>query len=225
MSLDENIQRITSRIENACKKSNRTPEDIKIIAVTKYVSVEQIEEVFASGFNNIGENRVQNALEKYQTLHDKGTWHFIGQLQSKKVKSIIGKFDYIHSLDRLSLVEEIDKRAETLDIKVNCFIQVNVSGEETKAGISKDKLFAFAKKVSEYDSIIVKGLMTIAPNIQDEKQIRPIFKELRQLRDQINEQEIFQYQLTELSMGMSNDFDIAIEEGATYIRIGTLLFK
>lgn len=225
MSLEDNIKIIKTRIEVACKKSNRKPEDIKIIAVTKYVDIEKIDEVLDFGFDHVGENKVQDALLKYQALHDRATWHFIGQLQSKKVKSVIDKFEYIHSLDRISLLKELDNRARQKNLKVNCFIQVNVSGEETKAGIAKDELLSFAKIVSEYNSIRVEGLMTIAPNIQDKEIVRSVFKELRELRDQINREKIFPYQLKELSMGMSNDFDIAIEEGATYIRVGTLLFK
>ncbi|OEF99537.1 YggS family pyridoxal phosphate enzyme [Vulcanibacillus modesticaldus] len=225
MSLEANLALIKERIKRSCIKSNRNQNDVKIIAVTKYVDVDQTKEVLDLGLEHLGENRVQNALPKYEKLQGRGFWHFIGRLQSKKVKQILGKFDYIHSLDRLSLAEEIDKRAKQLGIKVKCFVQVNISKEETKTGVEPENLLDFIKEVSKFDSIQLVGLMTMAPYVEDKELTRPIFRKLRELLEQINDQNILDYKLTELSMGMSNDFEVAIEEGATFIRIGSLLLK
>jgi len=210
-------------VNEACHKSGRDIQDVKIIAVTKYVDLERTKEVLDIGIENIGENRVQQALEKYDILHNKGTWHFIGNLQTKKVKHLIGSYNFIHSLDRISLATEIDKRAQLDKIIVNCFIQVNVSGEETKAGIMPNELFTFTEQLKQFPAIRIVGLMTMAPFYGDKELTRPIFRRLRQLRDQLNQKQILDYPVLELSMGMSNDFDIAIEEGATYVRLGSIL--
>ncbi len=225
MTLEENYEMVKIRINEACSKCNRDPRDIKIVAVTKYVDSKLTKEILDIGLEHIGENRVQNALEKYQKLHGEGIWHLIGQLQSKKVNKVIGKFNYIHSLDRLSLAEQIDKRAKQENYIVNCFIQVNISGEETKAGVEPSDLIDFINKLYVYKNIHIVGLMTMAPFEKDKELTRPIFRKLRELKDQINELGLIEYPMKELSMGMSNDFDIAIEEGATFIRIGSILFN
>ncbi|TCS84399.1 YggS family pyridoxal phosphate-dependent enzyme [Tepidibacillus fermentans] len=225
MSLMENIQQVKQKIKKACEISQRNENEIKMIAVTKYVDIEQTREILELGIQHIGENRVQHALPKYEALSSMGVWHFIGHLQTNKVKQVIGKFDYIHSLDRLSLAEAIDKRAKQLQTKVKCFIQVNISGEESKGGVNPAELIDFCKSIRQYDSIQVIGFMTMAPNIKNQDLIRSVFRGLREWRDQINQEKIFSEPLEELSMGMSNDFEIAIEEGATFIRLGTVLFK
>lgn len=225
MSLAENIQDVNIRIQQACIKGNRNLEDVKVIAVTKYVDVEKTREILDYGLLHIGENRAEQGVAKYETIMGEATWHFIGNLQTRKVKEVIGKFEYIHSLDRLSLAMEIDKRAKKLSIKVKCFVQVNVSGEESKSGIEPEELINFFKAIAEYDSIEVIGLMTMAPHYDDPELTRPIFRRLKELIDNINESKILNYRLTELSMGMSNDFEVAIEEGATFIRLGSVLFK
>lgn len=225
MSLESNLAEINNKIKAACAKNGRDSEEVKIIAVTKYVDTDQTEKVLDLGLVHIGENRVDVALPKYEQLKDRGVWHFIGSLQTRKIKQVIGKFDYIHSLDRLSMAEEIDKQAKKANIKVKCFIQVNVSGEETKSGLDLNDLLDFVREIAKYDSIIIVGLMTMAPNYDDKEQTRPIFKELKGLLTKINDAQILHYQITELSMGMSNDYEIAIEEGATFIRLGTVLWK
>lgn len=225
MPLAENINSVKERIKQACIKSGRDLNDVNIIAVTKYVDVDQARQILDLGLEHIGENRVQQALPKYEALHTRGTWHFIGSLQTKKVKQIIGKFEYIHSLDRLSLAEEIDIRAKQENIKVKCFLQVNVSGEESKSGVEPDNLLGFVKDLSKFNSIQLVGLMTMAPLYEDKELTRPVFRRLKKLLDLINEKGILNYQIKGLSMGMSNDFEVAIEEGATYLRLGSVLWE
>ena len=223
MSIQGNYQHVRNRIEQACKRSDRDPNDVKIVAVTKYVDIDKTKEVIDLGVAHIGENVVQNALPKYDVLKTRVNWHFIGRLQTNKVKYIIDKFNYIHSVDRLSLAQEIDKRASSQGLKIKVFVQVNISGENTKTGVDPKEVFDFIKQVNNYSSIEVIGLMTMAPYEADHEEIRAIFRALRELKNQVNEQQITKKPLTELSMGMSNDFEIAIEEGATFIRLGSIL--
>jgi PLP dependent protein len=220
MNVITNLKKIKAEIELACKKSNRNLDEIKIIAVTKYVSTNRALEAIEAGVLHLGENRDDGLLEKWEQLKDRPTWHFIGSLQSRKVKSILHIVDYIHSLDRLSLAEEINKRA-TKPIK--CFVQVNVSGEDSKHGISPSELMVFIENLKLYPNIIVEGLMTMAPFTADEEIIRSCFRKLKTLQSEISEKGISYAPCRELSMGMSNDYKIAIEEGATMIRIGTAL--
>lgn len=199
-------------------------EDINVIAVTKYISQDATEQVLDVGIEHIGENRWQDAAAKWAALGERGTWHFIGHLQTNKVKDVLGKFTYIHSLDRLSLAKELHKRAEAADIRVSCFIQLNVSGEKTKHGLAPDDLISFARTVREqYPRLEIVGLMTMAPHEADPERTRPVFRELRALRDDLNRQAIFAHPIEHLSMGMSNDFEVAVEEGATWVRLGSIL--
>lgn len=225
MSLAENLLEVQGKINEACIRSGRNPESVQIIAVTKYVDIEKTEEVLDLGLPHIGENRTQPALEKYDAFNGRAVWHFIGSIQSKKVKQIIDKFDYIHSLDRLSLAEEIQRRAEPLERKIKCFVQVNVSGEESKSGIAPEELFHFVEDLRTFSMIDVVGLMTMAPLTEDKEEIRSVFRSLRELRDQLNEQHIYHFPIQELSMGMSNDYEIAVKEGATFVRLGSILLK
>lgn len=223
MSVLERKQEVEARIATVCQESGRQENDIKIIAVTKYVSLETTEQVLNTGLQHIGENRWQDVKPKWEALHERGTWHFLGHLQTNKVKDVIGKFAYIHSLDRMSLAKELDKQAAGLGITVNCFLQVNISGETTKYGVSPQDFFQFAEEVSKLTHIHVCGLMTMAPYELESEETRPVFRGLRELRDQLNERSVFPYKVTELSMGMSGDFDVAIQEGATWVRLGTVL--
>ncbi|AOM83266.1 YggS family pyridoxal phosphate-dependent enzyme [Salisediminibacterium beveridgei] len=221
MSVSDNLQDIHHRIENACARSGRQFDQIRIIAVTKYVSSDRAQEAIDSGIQHIGENRVEDYKEKYGLIGDQVKWHFIGTLQSKKVKKMIDDFDYIHSLDRLSLAEEIDKRANNKEI--TCFVQVNVSGEPSKAGLAPDDVIPFIRNLEKFESISVIGLMTMAPMVDDEEALRHVFRELRELRDSIRQLNLAHAPCEELSMGMSNDYEIAVEEGATFIRVGSSL--
>lgn len=222
MTVKENLQSIQAAIEEACQRVGRNVEEIHLIAVTKYVSVQTANEALLAGVKHLGENRVEGGIEKWEALGDKAEWHFIGTLQSRKVKDIIGKFEYIHSLERLSLAKEIDKRAKSGQT-VKCFVQVNVSGEQSKSGLSVEEVIPFIHELAHYQSIEVIGLMTMAPFVEDAEETRPIFRRLKQLQEEIQALNLKHAPCKELSMGMSNDYIVAIEEGATYIRLGTSL--
>lgn len=223
MSLQERLNHIRFRIEEACRRAGRRPEDVRIIAVTKYTTLAVAEEALAAGLRDIGENRWQDVKPKWEAIGDRAIWHFIGSLQTNKAKEIVGRFPYIHSLDRLSLAQELNRRAALLDQPVNCFVQVNVSGEETKHGLPPRELHSFAGRLADMPFIRVVGLMTMAPLEGGSEAARPVFRRLRELRDQLNETHILPYAVPELSMGMSGDFETAVEEGATFIRLGTVL--
>ncbi|WP_044893843.1 YggS family pyridoxal phosphate-dependent enzyme [Bacillus alveayuensis] len=220
MSVSANLAAIKQNIIEACERTQRNPADIRIIAVTKYVSIERAKEAYMAGITDFGENRDEGFLRKYEALGNEPTWHFIGTLQSRKVKNVIDKIDYLHSLDRLSLAEEIQKRATK---PVKCFVQVNVSGEESKHGLPPQEVIPFIEKLKEFPNIIVVGLMTMAPFTDNEQEIRSCFRGLKKLQEEIQALHIPYAPCTELSMGMSNDYIIAIEEGATFIRLGTSL--
>ncbi|WP_433749547.1 YggS family pyridoxal phosphate-dependent enzyme [Falsibacillus pallidus] len=220
MKVAENLELIEKRIEEACRKSGRNRSEITIVAVTKQVSAERAQEAMRAGLIHLGENRDEGLNEKWEVLGDEPIWHFIGSLQTRKVKNIIEKVDYIHSLDRISLAKEIDKRAGQ---PINCFVQVNTSGEESKHGLDPQEAMDFIKQLDKFKNIHIIGLMTMAPNSTDEKVIRKCFSDLKELQLKAKELDLEYAPCTELSMGMSNDYGIAIEEGATYIRIGTSL--
>lgn len=222
MTVQDNLTTIKQRIHKACLSANRDPEGVQLIAVTKYVTIEQAEEAIQAGILHIGENRDEGLLQKKQVLKNQPQWHFIGSLQTRKVKNIINEVDYIHSLDRLSLAAEINKRSNQ---PIKCFIQVNTSGEESKHGLSPEELIPFVKELREYEHIEVVGLMTMAPNTDQEEVIRNCFRSLKQLSKDVQALQLPYASCSELSMGMSNDFEMAIEEGATFIRIGTSLFE
>ncbi|MFI2857501.1 YggS family pyridoxal phosphate-dependent enzyme [Paenibacillus sp. JSM ZJ436] len=223
MGLKERVDLVEQRISEACRRSGRSRNEVKVIAVTKYVSTAMTEEVLQEGIVHIGENRWQTAEEKWRALGERGIWHFIGHLQSNKVKDVIGKFSYIHSLDRLSLAKELDRRAEQLDLTVSALVQVNISGESTKYGLKPEQAADFLKTLSGMKHIQVQGLMTMAPYESSAEDTRPVFRGLRQLRNELNRQALTPEPMTELSMGMSNDFEVAIEEGATWVRLGSIL--
>lgn len=221
MSVVSNLEKVRNNIEKACDRSNRNPEDITIIAVTKYVTIERTQEAIEAGINHLGENRTDE-FEKKQTHinNDDVNWHFIGTLQSRKVREVVDKVTAIHSLDRKSLAKEINKRATK---PVECFIQVNVSGEDTKHGLHPEEVLKFIQEIDQYENVHVIGLMTMAPHVEDEQVLREVFRKLADLRDQVKEKNLAHAPCEYLSMGMSNDYEIAIEEGATHIRIGSEL--
>ncbi|MFY4773791.1 YggS family pyridoxal phosphate-dependent enzyme [Metabacillus sp. RGM 3146] len=220
MNVAENLEIIKNRINEACKRANRNSKEVTIIAVTKYVSVDKAVEALEAGAFHLGENRDEGLTHKFDCIGNKAVWHFIGSLQSRKVKNVIDKITYIHSLDRLSLASEIDKRSVK---PVKCFVQVNVSGEESKHGIEPEKVIPFVKELTGFTNIQVIGLMTMAPNTDDASVIRSCFKRLKSLQKEIKDLNLARIPCSELSMGMSNDYEIAIEEGATFIRIGSSL--
>lgn len=223
MALEQRIQQVRERIAAACARSGRLPEEVRIVAVTKYVSVDVISHILESGIVDIGENRPGVAVPKWEALKGQGVWHFIGHLQSRKVKDIIGKFQYIHSLDRWSLAEELEKRAAAAGVEVKTFLQVNVSKEASKQGISPEEAEDFLREAAKLQHVSVIGLMTMAPDCDDPEETRPVFRGLRELRDKLNASNVYGRPLSELSMGMSGDFEVAVEEGATWVRLGTLI--
>ncbi|MFC0296112.1 YggS family pyridoxal phosphate-dependent enzyme [Geobacillus jurassicus] len=220
MTVRDNLAAIRREIEAACARVGRDPAGVRIVAVTKYVDAQRALEVLDAGIGDLGENRSDQLIEKHKQIGNQATWHFIGTLQSRKVKDIIDKVDYIHSLDRLSLAKEIEKRAVR---PVKCFVQVNVSGEATKHGIAPEETIPFIEQLRDFSRIEVVGLMTMAPHTDDEAILRACFRQLRMLKERVESLGMAHAPCTELSMGMSNDYTIAIEEGATFVRIGSAL--
>lgn len=218
-SVQENLKEIQSQICDSTEKSafETVP---KVIVVTKYVTIERAKEAYESGLRNFGENRIEGFLEKKKHLPDDAVMHFIGSLQTRKVKDIINDIDYLHALDRMKLAQEINKRANQV---VKCFVQVNVSGESSKHGISPEEVIPFIQELENYKQIQIVGLMTMAPLTEDKDKLREYFNQLREIRDKVQLLNVAHAPCTELSMGMSNDFNEAILEGASYVRIGTKL--
>ncbi|MEK5464002.1 YggS family pyridoxal phosphate-dependent enzyme [Paenibacillus sp. FSL R7-0210] len=222
-SLQERIATTRERVARACAASGRDASEVKLIAVTKYVSLNTVAAVLEAGLEEIAESRWQDAEPKWNALGHKGIWHFIGHLQTNKVKDVIGKFQYIHSLDRLSLARELHKKAEAAGLEVKVFLQVNISGEDTKFGLAPEAVEDFLREIAPLDRVKVIGLMTMAPHEEDPEATRPVFRGLRELRDRLNLLGLTPEPIEELSMGMSNDFEVAIQEGATRVRLGTVL--
>jgi pyridoxal phosphate enzyme (YggS family) len=220
----ENCGKIKERINTAAQRSGRNPEDIKLIAVSKTDDAVRIEKALEWGINDLGENRVQELCDKFDIINMKCKWHLIGHLQTNKVKYIINKVSMIHSLDRLELAQEIQKRAEKADRQVEVLVQVNISGEDTKFGISPDNAHSFIRELSRMGNIKVKGLMTIAPMAEKPEDIRWVFAGLRKFYIDIRQENIDNIDMDYLSMGMSNDFEVAIEEGSNIVRVGTAIF-
>lgn len=199
-------------------------DDIIMVAVTKTVDVDRINEAIELGVTDIGENKVQEIQDKYQKINSNVKWHMIGHLQSNKVKYIIDKVCMIHSLDRMSLAEEIQKRAEEHNISVDVLIQVNIAEEDSKFGLKKEEVIPFIESIRDFSRIRVKGLMTIAPYVENPEEVRFVFRDLKNLFEKIKELNIPNIDMKYLSMGMTNDYEIALEEGANIVRIGTGIF-
>jgi len=219
----ENLKSVRERIEAACLRVGRNPAEITLVTVTKTVSAERINEAIEAGVRHIGENRVQEAREKFPEVRPV-IWHLIGHLQTNKVKHALKMFQWIHSVDSFHLAEKIEQEASRLGKTIPILLEVKTSPEETKYGVSVSETLGLLEKISIFNHIQIRGLMTIAPFTDDEKAIRESFQTLRQLRDKINQAEIAGVEMEHLSMGMSHDFEIAIEEGATMVRIGTAIF-
>ncbi|WP_277585722.1 YggS family pyridoxal phosphate-dependent enzyme [Psychrobacillus antarcticus] len=222
-NVQQNLEQIKQRMQNASDRSNRKVKDVTLIAVTKEVSVDRTNEVMDNGVLHLGENRpegLQKKLDAISNISNDVRWHYIGTLQTRKVKSVINNINFLHSLDRMSLADEIEKRATSTK---DCFVQVNVSQEESKHGLPFAEVEAFIDQLKNHERIRIIGLMTMAPNTEDDSIIRDVFQRLKQLQIKIAAKKIANTPCTELSMGMSGDYEIAIEEGATFIRIGTAL--
>ena len=226
MNYSDQFKRVRENIQKV-KENSPYQQEVKLVCVTKNHDPSIVQSVLDNGEHCIGENRVQEFLTKYNAYKDhpdKLEYHLIGSLQSNKVKYIIDKVDLIHSLDRLSLAKEINKRAKAIDRKMPCLIQVNVSKEDTKSGLYVDEVEAFVEKCLEYSNISIQGLMTMAPHTDDTDYIRKIFRELSKLREKISKKGYNELDMKYLSMGMTNDYTIAIEEGANIVRVGRSLF-
>jgi len=225
MNIAQNIADILKNIEASAKKLGKSLEDITVIAVTKTVDSSRALEAFEAGLSNLGENRVQEFVNKHENLKNYDIdWHIIGHLQKNKVKYIIGKVKLIHSLESLSLAEEIDKRSKQHNLVTDVLVELNIAEEESKFGIKKDDLIDFLKSVEEFENIRIVGLMTVAPFAEDKEEVRWVFKEMKYLYDTISNMSFKNVEMKFLSMGMTNDYDVAIEEGANIIRIGTAIF-
>ena len=224
-SIKQNLSSIRQNVDDYSKMANRDSEKITILAVTKTVDVEEVLEAIDEGVTDVGENKPQELSRKYEIIGDKVNWHLIGSIQTNKVKYIIDKVYMIHSLDRQALCEEIQKRAKQINKTINCLVQVNMSKEESKHGLDEGDVIEFINHVSvNYKNIQIKGLMTMAPFSENEEEVRKVFKGLKQLSIEIDKMNIPNVSMGNLSMGMSNDYKIAIEEGSNIVRIGTSIF-
>ncbi len=219
--IQENLQKVTERIEKAARKAGRDPNEIKLVAVSKTVEVARIKEAVEAGVSILGENYVQEAQKKIEEIGRPVSWHFIGHLQSNKAKYAIRLFDMIHSVDGLPLAEELNRRAEQANQKIKVMIEVNLSKETTKFGTDEEMVMNLAKGIQNLNHLSLEGLMTMPPYFDLPEMSRPYYVALRELKERMAKEGI---PMKELSMGMSNDYDIAIEEGATYVRVGTAIF-
>lgn len=219
LNVQYNLEQIEKQLKTHCEKGNISTLP-NVIAVTKYVTIDRANDAYNAGIRHFGENRLEGFQLKKEALPDDIVMHFIGSLQTRKVKEVINEIDYFHALDRLKLAKEINKRAEH---KIKCFVQVNVSGEDSKQGVALKDVNTFIETLEQYENIEVVGLMTMAPLTDDESYIKSLFQSLKNKRDEIKALNLNYAPCTELSMGMSNDFHLAAEEGASFVRIGTKL--
>jgi len=217
----ENLLRVTERIEKAAQKAGRNPKDIRLVAVSKTMEADRVREAIEAGVTILGENYVQEAQKKIEEIGKPVSWHFIGHLQTNKAKVVVRLFDVIHSVDSVALAEELNRRAQQANQKIPIMIEVNLSGETTKFGTEEEKVTSLAQEVLKLNHLSLEGLMTMPPYFDDPEMSRPYFIQLRELKERLVKGGI---PLKELSMGMSNDFEIAIQEGATYVRVGTAIF-
>ena len=219
-----NIAQIHARINSACENSGRNPENIKLIAVSKIKPAEDIEEAFHAGQNFFGESYVQEFLDKQPLVSVPVEWHFIGGLQSNKVKYLRGKVAMIHSVDRLSLAEEINRQWGKIDEKADILLQVNVGDESSKSGCTPAHLESLVHATAKLPNLNILGLMCLPPHSDNPEQVRPFFRQLKELSEQVKQLKIPNVEMDQLSMGMSGDFEVAVEEGATLVRVGTAIF-
>lgn len=222
--LKDQLTLVEDKIQKACERSGRNREDVTLIAVSKTKPIEMLQEAYNLGVRIFGENKVQELTEKYELLPKDIQWHLIGHLQTNKVKYIVDKVELIHSVDSLKLAETIEKEAAKKGCIVRILVEVNVAEEESKFGIKVEDVLPFMEKISNFSHIKVEGLMTIAPFVENPEENRMIFSKLRQLSVDINAKNIDNVNVSILSMGMTNDYEVAIEEGATFVRVGTGIF-
>lgn len=220
----DNIKAVSQDIRDICIREGKDPDNVTIIAVTKTVDTDRINYSIECGIQNIGENKVQEIMAKYENIKKNVNWHLIGHLQTNKVKYIIDKVALIHSVDSISLAEEVSKRAFNAGLVKDILVQVNVAREDTKFGIDYEEIDGFVEQLSKMGGIRVKGLMTIAPYYEDKELVRPVFRLLKEKFDMLAKGDIPNIEMKYLSMGMTNDYKLAIEEGSNMVRIGTGIF-
>ena len=220
----ENMKVVQKKIEDACKKSGRSGDEVTLIAVSKTKPVSMLQEAYDTGCRDFGENKVQELVDKYEQLPKDIRWHMIGHLQRNKVKYIVDKVYLIHSVDSLRLAEEISREAVKKGVTVSILLEVNVAQEETKFGVSAQDAAALAEKIAKLPNIVIKGLMTIAPYVLNAEENREVFRKLNQIAVDITQKNIDNICMGELSMGMTGDYEVAVMEGATYVRVGTGIF-
>ena len=222
--LKENLEHVQENIKKACEKAGRSTDDVTLIAVSKTKPVEMLQEIYDQGIREFGENKVQEMCCKMEVMPSDIRWNMIGHLQTNKVKYIVGKTSLIHSVDSLHLAKEIQKQAVKNDVICDILVEVNIAGEETKFGTSRDEAIALVEEIAKLDHIRIKGLMTIAPFVDDPEDNREYFKAIKQLSVDIAAKNIDNVSMNVLSMGMTGDYTVAIEEGATMVRVGTGIF-
>ncbi|MFP3871071.1 MAG: YggS family pyridoxal phosphate-dependent enzyme [Syntrophobacteria bacterium] len=223
-SIAANLERVRERIADAAIRSGRSPDSIKLVGVTKTVDFERIKEAVAAGLDILGENYVQEAREKIGQLEKQVSWHLIGRLQTNKAKYAVKLFDVIETVDSMKLAVELNRRAQSLGRVVPVLVQVNLAGEKSKAGLPPSETISFVQRIAELGHLRVRGLMTMPPFFDNPERARPYFRQLRELCRYVDAAGIPGVEMTEISMGMSGDFEAAVEEGATLVRIGTAIF-
>jgi pyridoxal phosphate enzyme (YggS family) len=223
-TIRDNLLRVLERMDQAAGRAGRDPGEIKLVAVSKTIESARVQEAIEAGVTILGENYVQEAREKIEKIGHGVQWHMIGHLQKNKAKHTVTLFDYIHSLDGISLAQEIDRRAVQKGIRVRTLVEVNLSGETSKFGIASEAVMDLVRHVALLKHISIEGLMTMPPYFDEPEKARPYFIRLRELRNRIREEGIEGVRMDEISMGMSGDFEVAIEEGATMVRVGTAIF-
>jgi pyridoxal phosphate enzyme (YggS family) len=224
-AIRDRLRLVLDRIDRAAHVSGRKADCVRLVAATKTVSVEAIREAVSAGLRFAGESRLQEALPKIQALRDEPLrWHFIGRLQRRKVRDLVGNFELIHSVDSFELAGEIDRRAGSGGVRQAVLLQVNVGEEASKAGFRIEELSGVLRRVGELSHITVVGLMAIPPQVNEAEQARPYFRRMREVAEQLSQLRVPATSMDELSMGMSNDYVVAIEEGATIVRVGTAIF-
>lgn len=222
--LAENLMNVEKRIEEACKRANRAREEVTLIAVSKTKPVSMLEEIYNEKIRDFGENKVQELTEKYDQLPEDINWHMIGHLQRNKVKYIVDKVKLIHSVDSVRLAESIELEAAKKNVEVDILIEVNVAEEDSKFGLKVEEVLPLIEEIAPFPHLHIKGLMTIAPYVENPEENRPVFARLRKLSVDIAEKNIDNVSVDILSMGMTNDYEVAIEEGSTMVRVGTGIF-
>lgn len=217
-TIEDGIKRVRERISRASARSGRSEKDVRLVAVTKKVDIERIRIAFSSGIKDFGENYIQEALKKIEVFGDGPCWHMIGHIQTNKVKNIPGFFSYVHSVDRREILEGLERFGKPVKV----LFELNLSGEESKHGTQEDNLKRMLERMHALKNVEPVGLMTMAPFVENVEDVRSVFATLRHILEKVNRE--FSLDMRELSMGMSSDFEVAIEEGATMVRIGTAIF-